>query len=155
MFHGPARRAGCYHRGVPPVPVILDVDPGRDDAVAIMVACGSPELDVRAVTTVARNVPLKKTTANALKMLSFVGRVEVPVGVGAEGPLERPLVAAEVIHGEDGLGGTELPEPTFEPDGRGAVQLMADVLREAAEPVTLIPLAPSPTWRIFCANTRV
>lgn len=125
-----------------PIPVILDVDPGRDDAVAIMLACGAPELDVRAVTTVAGNVTLQKTTANALKVLSFVGRMEIPVGAGAEGPLERPLVAAEDVHGEDGLGGTELPEPVFEPDARGAVRLMADVLREAAEPVTLIPLAP-------------
>ena len=124
------------------LPVVLDVDPGRDDAVAIMLACGAPELDVRAVTTVAGNVALKKTTANALKVLSFVGRADVPVGAGAEGPLHGTPVAAEEVHGEDGLGGTELPEPAFGPDGRDAVRLMADILRETAEPVTLIPLAP-------------
>ena len=105
--------------GVQRIPVILDVDPGRDDAVAIMLACGTPKLDVRAVTTVAGNVPLHRTTANALKVLSFVGRVDVPVGAGAAGPLHGPLVAAEDVHGEDGLGGTKLPEPSFEPDGRG------------------------------------
>ena len=107
-----------------------------------MLACGVPELDVRAVTTVAGNVALRKTTANALKVLSFVGRGDVPVGAGAEGPLHGTPVAAEEVHGEDGLGGTVLPEPAFGADGRDAVRLMADVLREAAEPVTLIPLAP-------------
>ena len=107
-----------------------------------MLACGAPELDVRAVTTVAGNVSLKKTTANALKVLSFVGRGDVPVGAGAEGPLHGSTVAAEEVHGEDGLGGTELPEPAFGADARDAVRLMADVLRKAAEPVTLIPLAP-------------
>ncbi|WP_207955928.1 nucleoside hydrolase [Rubrobacter marinus] len=122
--------------------MILDVDPGLDDAVAIMLACGAQELDVRAVTTVAGNVSLEKTTANALKVLSFLGRGDVPVGAGAEGPLRGPLVAAEDVHGADGLGGIPLPEPTFGPDGRGAVGLMADALREAAEPVTLVALAP-------------
>ena len=122
--------------------VILDVDPGRDDAVAIMLACGAPELDVKAVTTVAGNVSLPKTTANALKVLSFVGRGDVPVGAGAEGPLFGPPVTAAEVHGEDGLGGTQLPEPAFGADRRGAVRIMADVLREAAEPVTLVPLAP-------------
>ncbi len=132
-----------------PTPVILDVDPGRDDAVAIMLACGAPELNVRAVTTVAGNVPLETTTANALRVLSLLGRGDVPVGVGAEGPLHGPLVAAEDVHGEDGLGGTKLPKPAFGPDGRGAVRLLADALRESAEPVTLIPLAPLTNIAIF------
>ena len=131
------------------MPVILDVDPGRDDAVAMMLACGAPELDVRAVTTVAGNVTLPKTTSNALKVLSFIGRADVPVGAGAEGPLERPLDAAEDVHGEDGLGGTKLPEPAFEPDARGAVRLMADVLRGSTEPVTLIPLGPLTNVAMF------
>ncbi len=107
-----------------------------------MLACGAPELDVRAVTTVAGNVALKKTTANALKVLSLVRRGDVPVGAGAGGPLRGATVAAEDVHGEDGLGGTELPEPAFGPDARGAVRLMADTLREAVEPVTLIPWPP-------------
>ena len=122
--------------------MILDVDPGRDDAVAIMLACGAPRLDVRAVTTVAGNLILPKTTSNALKVLHLIGRGDVPVGAGAEGPLRRPLPSAEDVHGEDGLGGVELPEPAFGPDGRGAVRLMADVVRGSAEPVTLVPLAP-------------
>lgn len=125
-----------------PTPVILDVDPGHDDAVALMLACGAPELEVRAVTTVAGNVPLPKTTRNALRVLSLIGRDSVPVGVGADAPLARPLHTAEDIHGESGLDGPELVEPTFGPDERGAVRLMADVFEESVEPVTLIPMGP-------------
>ena len=76
----------CYHQPMAPVPVILDVDPGHDDAVALMLACGAPELEVRAVTTVAGNVPLSKTTRNALRVLSLIGREDVPVGAGADAP---------------------------------------------------------------------
>lgn len=125
-----------------PVPVILDVDPGHDDALALMLACGAPELEVRAVTTVAGNVSLEKTTRNALRVLSLIGRGDVPVGVGAEAPLARPLHTAENIHGESGLDGSDLAEPTFAPDGRGAVRLTADVVEASAEPVTLVPTGP-------------
>jgi inosine-uridine nucleoside N-ribohydrolase len=132
----------CYHRAMIPTPVILDVDPGHDDAIAIMLACGSPELEVRAVTTVAGNVPLEKTTRNALRVLTLIGRGDVPVGMGAEAPLVRPLHTAENIHGESGLDGPELSEPAFAPDGRGAVQLVADVVEASAEPITLVPTGP-------------
>ena len=125
-----------------PEPVILDVDPGYDDAIAMMLACGAPELDVRAVTTVAGNVALEKTTRNALKILSFTKRAKIPVGAGAASPLVRTLRTSEHIHGESGLDGADFPEPAFGPDGRDAVRLMADVVREASEPVTIIPLGP-------------
>jgi inosine-uridine nucleoside N-ribohydrolase len=125
-----------------PTPVILDVDPGHDDAVAIMLACGAPELDLLAVTTVAGNVPLEKTTRNALRVLSLIGHTDVPVAAGASSPLRRPLHTAEYIHGESGLDGPEIPAPSFEPDERGATELMAVTLREAREPVTLIPTGP-------------
>ena len=125
-----------------PKPVILDVDPGHDDAVAIMMACGSPGLDLLAVTTVAGNASLPKTTRNALRVLSLVGHTNVPVGVGAATPLERPLYTAENIHGESGMDGPEIPEADFGPDDRGAVGLIADTLREAPEPVALIPVGP-------------
>ncbi len=125
-----------------PKPVILDVDPGHDDAVAIMMACGSPGLDLLAVTTVAGNATLPKTTRNALRVLSLIGRTDVPVAAGASKPLERELRTAEDIHGESGMDGPEIPEPTFEPDDRGAVELIADTLREATEPVALIPVGP-------------
>jgi len=122
--------------------VILDVDPGHDDAVAIMMACGSPGLDLRAVTTVAGNATLPKTTRNALRVLSLIGRTDVPVAAGASGPLVRELRTAEDIHGESGMDGPEIPEAASEPDGRGAVELIADTLREAPEPVALIPVGP-------------
>ena len=125
-----------------PKPVILDVDPGHDDAVAIMMACGSPGLDLLAVTTVAGNATLPKTTRNALRVLSLIGRADVPVAAGASGPLVRELRTAEDIHGESGMDGPDIPEPTFEPDGRGAVELIADTLREAPDPVALIPVGP-------------
>ena len=128
--------------GGTPIPAILDVDPGHDDAVALMMACGAPDLDLLVVTTVAGNVPLEKTTRNALRILSLIGRPGVPVAAGAAAPLERPLYTAESIHGESGLDGPEIPDPTFGPDGRGAVDLIAGILREAPEPVTLIPMGP-------------
>ena len=125
-----------------PTPVILDVDPGHDDAVAIMLACGAPELDLLAVTTVAGNAPLEKTTRNALRVLSLIGQTGVPVAAGASSPLRRPLSTAEDIHGESGLEGSEIPDSPLEPDGRRATELIADALRDAPEPVTLIPTGP-------------
>lgn len=125
-----------------PVPMILDVDPGHDDAVAIMLACGAPEVDLLAVTTVAGNVPLDKTTDNALRILSLIGRTDVPVAAGAASPLVRPLHTAENIHGKSGLEGPEIPAASFEPEARGATKLIAEVLREAPEPVVLVPTGP-------------
>jgi pyrimidine-specific ribonucleoside hydrolase len=125
-----------------PKPVILDVDPGHDDAVAVMMACGSPGLDLLAVTTVAGNATLPKTTRNALRILSLIGRADVPVAAGASKPLVRELRTAEDIHGESGMDGPEIPEAAFEPGDRGAVELIADVLRGAPEPVALIPVGP-------------
>ncbi len=125
-----------------PQPVILDVDPGHDDAVAIMMACGSPGLDLLAVTTVAGNATLPKTTRNALRVLSLIGHTGVPVAAGASGPLARELRTAEDIHGESGMDGPEIPEATFEADERGAVELVADTLGGASEPVALIPVGP-------------
>jgi inosine-uridine nucleoside N-ribohydrolase len=107
-----------------------------------MMACGSPGLDLLAVTTVAGNATLPKTTRNALRVLSLIGRTDVPVAAGASGPLVRELRTAEDIHGESGMDGPEIPEATFEPDERGAVELIADTLGRAAEPVALIPLGP-------------
>ena len=125
-----------------PKPIILDVDPGHDDAVAIMLACGAGELDLLAVTTVAGNVPLDKTTRNALRVLSLIGHTDVPVAAGASSPLHRPLHTAEDIHGESGLEGPEIPDASFEPDERGATALIADLLRGSPEPVTLVPVGP-------------
>lgn len=125
-----------------PQPAILDVDPGHDDAVAIMMACGSPGLDLLAVTTVAGNAMLPKTTRNALCVLSLIDHTEIPVAAGAWRPLERELRTAVNIHGESGMGGSKIPEASSEPDGRGAFRLIADTLRESPESVVLIPVGP-------------
>jgi inosine-uridine nucleoside N-ribohydrolase len=135
---------------VSPKPVILDVDPGHDDAVALMLACGHPDLDLLAVTTVAGNVTVDKTTRNALRVLSLVGCTDVPVGAGASGPLERPLHTAEDIHGKSGLDGPEeIPDAGFGPDERGAVELISDALGASPEPVTLVPVGPLTNIALF------
>ncbi|GAA2571007.1 nucleoside hydrolase [Pseudonocardia hydrocarbonoxydans] len=128
-----------------PIPLIIDTDPGVDDAVALMLAVASPEVDLRAVTTVFGNVALPQTTRNAGRVLALAGRTGVPVAAGAARPLVHDRAErAEQWHGGDGLGGRAdaLPDPTAAPDARGAVAVMAAVLREAAEPVTIAPIGP-------------
>jgi inosine-uridine nucleoside N-ribohydrolase len=140
------RREG---KRVSPTPIILDVDPGHDDAVAIMLACGAPELELLGVTTVAGNVPLEKTTRNALRVLSLVGRPGVPVAAGAAAPLVRPLRTAEDIHGESGLEGPEIPDASFGVAERGATGLIADAVSGSPEPVTLVPVGPLTNVALF------
>jgi len=134
---------------VSPTPIILDVDPGHDDAVAIMLACGAPEIELLGVTTVAGNVPLEKTTRNALRVLSLVGRPDVPVAAGAAAPLVRPLRTAEDIHGESGLEGPEIPDASFGVAERGATELIADAVSGSPEPVTLVPVGPLTNVALF------
>lgn len=89
--------------------IIIDTDPGQDDAVAILLALASPELEVLGVVAVAGNVPLALTQINARKVLELAGRGDVPVFAGCDAPLSRPLVTAEHVHGKTGLDGAELP----------------------------------------------
>ncbi|MEF3404598.1 nucleoside hydrolase [Agromyces sp. CCNWLW203] len=124
------------------IPVIIDCDPGHDDVFALWLAAGHPSLDLLAVTTVGGNVPLEFTTRNARIALSVAGVSDVPVAAGAAGPLLRPLQTAEWIHGENGLGGPELPEPVVPLDPRTATELIADVLIAAAEPVAIVATGP-------------
>ncbi|NYG21462.1 inosine-uridine nucleoside N-ribohydrolase [Agromyces hippuratus] len=125
-----------------PIPVIIDCDPGHDDVFALWLAAGHPSLDLVAVTTVGGNVPLEHTTRNARIALSVAGVTDVPVAAGAAGPLVRPLQTAEWIHGENGLGGPVLPEPTVPLDPRTATELIADVLEASAEPVAIVATGP-------------
>ncbi|TXI20822.1 MAG: nucleoside hydrolase [Roseateles sp.] len=127
----------------PRQPLIIDTDPGQDDAVALLLAAASPELELVGVTTVAGNVPLALTTLNARKVLELAGRRDVPVCAGADRPLDVALVTAEHVHGDTGLNGVELPEPTLPVDPRHAVDFIIQTLRER-EPgtVTLCPLGP-------------
>src|SRR4051794_1046671 len=126
-----------------PRPVLIDTDPGIDDALALMLALAGPELDVRGVTTVGGNTGLRHTTGNALRLLHLLDRDDIPVGAGADTPLVRPASrSAEDVHGEEGLGGVRLDPAPRGADVRTAVQLMTAVLEESAEPVTLIALGP-------------
>lgn len=123
-------------------PIIIDTDPGIDDAVAIAVALNSPELDVRLITTVGGNVSLEHTTDNALKLVDFFER-DVPVAAGAQGPLIAEFVDASDIHGASGMEGYEFPEPDGSKLlGKTAVEAMRDVILASEESVTLVSLAP-------------
>lgn len=126
----------------PPVPVILDCDPGHDDALAIALALARPELRVLGITTVGGNAPLRETTRNALRVLALLGRPDVPVAAGAAQPLVRPLETAPEVHGDSGLDGADLPEPASAPRPEGALEFLRATLAAAPEPVTLIPTGP-------------
>ena len=107
------------------IPVLLDCDPGHDDALAITLALARPELDVLGITTVAGNVGLRETTRNTLRLLALLGRTDVPVAAGAAAPLLRPLEIADDVHGESGLDGADLPEPQSERPPRGRPRVPA------------------------------
>ncbi|MBQ4681172.1 pyrimidine-specific ribonucleoside hydrolase RihA [Aeromonas dhakensis] len=124
------------------LPVILDCDPGHDDAIALILALASPELKVLAVTTSAGNQTPDKTLNNALRILTLLGRDDIPVAAGAPKPLARELIIADNVHGESGLDGPKLPDPAFAPVAMTALELMAKCLRESPEPVTLVPTGP-------------
>lgn len=123
--------------------IVIDTDPGQDDAVAILLALASPELDVLGLTAVAGNVPLHLTEKNALKICELAGRPDVKVFAGAVHPLVRRLVTAEHVHGRTGLNGPDLPEPTMKPQDGHAVDFIIDtLLHEPPGSVTLCPLGP-------------
>ena len=122
--------------------VIIDCDPGIDDALALVFAHGHPDLEIRGITTVAGNVDLGKTTANALRVRDYVGMRNVPVVAGSPGPLLRPVLDARDVHGDSGLGAASLPASSSGPADGHAVDFLAAAI--AAEPgeVTLIAVGP-------------
>jgi inosine-uridine nucleoside N-ribohydrolase len=122
--------------------ILLDCDPGHDDAIALLLALASPELELLGVTTVAGNQTLDKTTANAIRVLEFVGRADVAVASGADRPLVREQYVASYVHGETGLDGPDLPPPRSAPLDRHAVDFLADKIREHDGAVTLVPTGP-------------
>jgi purine nucleosidase len=124
--------------------IIIDTDPGQDDAVAILLALASPdELDVLGITAVAGNVPLDLTQRNARVICELAGRPDIPVFAGCDRPLHRPLVTAEHVHGKTGLDGVDLPEPAMPLQDGHAVDFIVDTLRrEPAGSVTLCALGP-------------
>ena len=127
-----------------PEPIVVDTDPGQDDAVAILLAlAASDRLDLRGITTVAGNVAVTHTTANALRVSELAGRPDVPVHAGCEAPLVYPLETAEFVCGPDGLAGSGLPPPRGRPRPDHAVEFLVRELRAAAAPgVTLCALGP-------------
>lgn len=127
-----------------PRKIIIDTDPGQDDAVAILLALASPEeIDVLGITAVAGNVPLALTAKNALKVCELAGKTDVPVYAGCDRPLGRALVTAEHVHGKTGLDGPDLPEPQMPLSEGHAVDFIIDTVRtQPAGTVTLCPLGP-------------
>jgi len=126
-----------------PRKIIIDTDPGQDDAVAILLALASPELEVVGITCVAGNVPLPLTHINARKVCELAGRVDVPVYAGCDAPLKRKLVTAEHVHGKTGLDGVDLPAPDMPlADGHAVDFLIETLRREPSGTVTLVPIGP-------------
>ncbi|MDR2663900.1 MAG: nucleoside hydrolase [Treponema sp.] len=124
------------------IPIIIDCDPGHDDAVALAVACASEKLDIRAVTVVAGNQTLAKTLRNAKKVLNFIGRRPL-LAAGADKPLLRELLTAPDFHGESGLDGPEIPDPAdYKEEDVPAWDLIRRIAMESPEPLTLVPTGP-------------
>ncbi|RDI95954.1 nucleoside hydrolase [Meiothermus sp. QL-1] len=121
--------------------IILDCDPGHDDAIAMMLALASPELEVLGITTVYGNVALERTTHNALVVLEVLGK-HVPVYPGAERPLVRERISAELVHGTSGLAGPVLPTPSQKPEPLHAVQFIIEQIERYPGEVTLVPVGP-------------
>ncbi len=131
------------------IPVVMDVDPGHDDALAILLAYARPELDLRAITVVAGNQTLPKTLRNCLQLCTVAAITDVPIAAGAAVPMLRPQEIAPEVHGESGLEGPQLPEPTVAPQEMHAVDLIARTIRESDRPVTLIPTGPLTNIALF------
>lgn len=121
------------------IPLIVDCDPGHDDAIALLLALASPEVELVGVTTTYGNQTLDKTTQNALRVLALAGREDIPVAMGADRPLERELQVAAHVHGESGLDGPDLPQRASEPVARHAVDFL---LEQVTSETVLVPIGP-------------
>src|SRR5215467_12228276 len=120
--------------------IILDCDPGHDDAIAILFALGCPEIDLRAITTVAGNQTLEKTTLNARRVCTVAGIADVPIAAGCDRPLVRDLIIAPMTHGESGLDGTDFPEPTVDLVDQHAVDFIVETVMSRPGEITLVPI---------------
>ncbi|MBI3477513.1 MAG: nucleoside hydrolase [Acidobacteria bacterium] len=122
--------------------VIFDTDPGTDDAMALMLALNSPELDVRAITVVPGNVTAQQGLENALRMVSLANRCDIPIAAGAQHPLFQKLITAEFWHGKNGLANVELPPSKCKVDGRYGPDLIIQMVHAAPHELTLVPVGP-------------
>jgi inosine-uridine nucleoside N-ribohydrolase len=125
-----------------PRKIIFDTDPGTDDALAMMLALNSPELDVRAITVVPGNVVARQGLDNALRLVSLANRCDVPVAAGAQHPLLQKLITAEFWHGKNGLANVELPPSQCQVDSRFAPDLIIQMVHAAPHEITLVPVGP-------------
>lgn len=130
------------------LPIIIDCDPGHDDAVMLLLAIGSGVFDIKAITTSAGNQTQAKTLTNALKLISLVN-VNIPVYKGSEKPLFRELIIADYVHGEMGMDGPILPDPVREPEALSATEAMAKILTDSPEKITLVPTGPLTNIALF------
>src|SRR5690242_15144194 len=122
--------------------IILDTDPGIDDALALFLALASPDVQLEAITTVSGNVHVDTTTRNALSLLELAGRGDIPVARGCDRPLVRQPVVADYVHGNNGLGEVALPEPTLRPVAEHAVDIIIERVTSAPGEITLVPIGP-------------
>ncbi|MCH3921514.1 pyrimidine-specific ribonucleoside hydrolase RihA [Limosilactobacillus sp.] len=129
--------------------IILDCDPGHDDALAMTLAVANPAIDLLAVTTSAGNQTPDKTLNNALRMLTLLKREDIPVASGNQTPLVKPLETASEVHGETGLDGADLPDPDFAVQKMTAIELIAKTLRESDDQVTLVVTGPMTNAALF------
>jgi pyrimidine-specific ribonucleoside hydrolase len=125
-----------------PIPIILDCDPGHDDAVAILLAVASPKIDLLAVTTCFGNCSIDDATRNALRILTLAGVTGVPVARGASNPLATSLELGNYVHGKSGLDGPTMPEPEFLPSKLSAVELIHQTLMDSPRPITMVVTGP-------------
>jgi inosine-uridine nucleoside N-ribohydrolase len=135
-----------------PVPILIDCDPGHDDAIAIMLALASPEVELRAVTTVSGNAPLRHTVANAIRVLDHAGRPDIPVAAGADRPLVQDPFTPGDVHGPTGLDGPELPPPSREPVAAHAIDVIAEHALASPEPLVLVPTGPLTNIALFASR---
>src|SRR6266704_1905184 len=122
--------------------IILDTDPGIDDALALFLALASPEVQLEAVTTVSGNVDVALTTYNALTLLELAGRTDIPVARGCDRPLIRQPFNAAIVHGDNGLGGLQLPEPSIQPLAEHAIGVIIEKVMAAPGEITLVAIGP-------------
>ena len=123
------------------VKMIYDGDPGHDDVMAILLAAGSPKIDLLGVTTVAGNAPLEMTTRNALITMDIIG-ADIPVAAGCSAPLVKPLYTAPFVHGESGLDGAKLFEPKRKPIEKHACDFLIDTLMESEGDISIVAAGP-------------
>jgi pyrimidine-specific ribonucleoside hydrolase len=133
-------------------PIIIDCDPGLDDAIALAMALRAPQLDIKAITTSAGNQTPEKTLHNALGLLTLMQREDIPVAAGTTKPLMRDLVIADYVHGKTGMGNTHLPTPTIQPVPQNAVELIAELLRTSPQPITLVVTGPMTNIALLLAQ---